>query len=307
MRSSMKKRTTNPSKSLDHKTENLINALREALNNIDECYLMLSSGIDSQLIAAILSSMNTRVHAVTIGGLGNISDDLPKARMLSQYLGMPHHVIHPKECVQYTEEMVTALGASDVWEIAAALPQYAVRKFMDDKSIPYDMPIISGHGADLLIAGEHKEPLTIKELSKHRSENLKYVNQEEYPNPDFPTKVFGPRMNAYLEPFLHKNVIEVTKDLTPDDLWITEKTHNGDEKTFNKVVAREAFAKMTGLYDLAWTSKSPLQESSGIFDCLYSEAVRQATKTSLGYRNPEDEAPKLVATRIYLQSLHVQD
>lgn len=257
---------------------------------------MLSAGVDSMLVAAVLRSMGRDLTGVTIGGWGGVGDDLPGASAMAEHLNIPLTTINPRSCASSAGEVARDLDSSDIWDVAAALPLRAVRMMLDEAEAERETLIFTGQGADLVMAGGAVSPLTVEELAASRREGLKYRGEDAYPIPDFLPRVLGPRAPYYVKAYLSESVIAATEPLAPSDLWVEIAGI-----TYDKAVARHALSEMTGRGDLAWTPKRPLQASSGVFEALYARAVAMAKQRSAGWSEPSTDDPQMVASRLYLE------
>jgi len=120
---------------------------------------LLSGGLDSSLIAAILNSKvpvlkspaEQLLNTFSIGLSGSV--DLHCAKIVAEYLGTVHHeiIITPKEIIKAIDKVIYTLESYDITTIRASIPMYLLSKYISEKT---DIKVLfSGEGSDELFGG----------------------------------------------------------------------------------------------------------------------------------------------------------
>ena len=115
--------------------------------------LMLSGGIDSVLLAAVLKDLGIDFHAVTVAAKGLNSQDRDNSIALAEKLNFSHSVVEVDSKTLSTEIPLTIekLGTDELWEVLAALPISLAFKEFNDKGVKG--LVLTGNGADAIFAG----------------------------------------------------------------------------------------------------------------------------------------------------------
>ena len=115
---------------------------------------LLSGGLDSSLVASILSKLMPSIHFFSIGLEDGI--DINASKRVIEFLQIPethHHIVNftVEEGLNMLEEVIEQLETYDITTIRASTPQYLLAKYISTKT-----PVIvlySGEGSDELFAG----------------------------------------------------------------------------------------------------------------------------------------------------------
>jgi len=133
----------------------LINAVRKRMCSDRPIGCLLSGGLDSSLVASILSkemeSSGIRLKTFSVGFPD--STDLVYARKVAQYLNTDHHelVIQYKEALQYIPTVIKKIGSYDTTSIRASTPMYMLCEWINKNF--EEKVIFSGEGSDELFCG----------------------------------------------------------------------------------------------------------------------------------------------------------
>ncbi|WP_185981916.1 asparagine synthase C-terminal domain-containing protein [Skermania sp. ID1734] len=273
--------------------------------------VLLSGGVDSILVAATAVHLGKRPHAITVVTEGETDDETP-ARAAAQALNITHDVITlgPADVVRVAKQAVSALDTSELWEIAAAMPilaaQSAIQAHEAEQAGP--VSILTGSGADAIFAGGR--PVTSPVDSLDATIELdKLVRDEVGKNfvrdrliPDFYERILGDKADKLIHVFQTERFWELGEQLAPPALFVPRDGDVCDKAALR--IACEALLPADAAY-LAWTRKSPIQRSSGLFAAL-ADAARAAAAELPGaqtYTDPRTESFEAVATRLYLARL----
>lgn len=154
--------------------EKLINAVETRLITDRPVGCLLSGGLDSSVIAAILNKyLPGKFNTYSIGMEG--SEDLRCARIVADYLKTNHTevIFTAKEGFDIIPSVIFALESFDITTIRASVGMYLLAKYISQNT--QDKVIFSGEGSDELLCGYlyfHSAPSS-EELS---AESLRLVN-----------------------------------------------------------------------------------------------------------------------------------
>ncbi|XP_017931331.1 asparagine synthetase [glutamine-hydrolyzing] [Manacus vitellinus] len=141
------------------------NAVRKRLMAHRRIGCLLSGGLDSSLVAAVLlklmKEINISYPLQTFAiGMEN-SPDLLAAKKVAAHIGSEHHevILNTEEGIQAIEDVIFSLETYDITTIRASIGMYLVSKYIRKKTD--SVVIFSGEGSDELTQGYiyfHKAP-----------------------------------------------------------------------------------------------------------------------------------------------------
>lgn len=114
---------------------------------------LLSGGLDSSCVVALLCEMlgaeNVRTYSIGM----ECSTDLKYARMVAEHFGTNHKeiIFTPEEGFAVIPDIVRVLGSYDITTIRASVGMYLIAKYISEKTD--DRTIFSGEGSDELLCG----------------------------------------------------------------------------------------------------------------------------------------------------------
>ena len=268
--------------------------------------LMLSGGIDSVLLAAVLKDLGIDFHAVTVAAKGLNSQDRDNSIALAEKLNFSHSVVEVDSKTLSTEIplIVEKLGIDELWEVLAALPISLAFKEFNNKGVKG--LVLTGNGADAIFAGGKilKEKNLYSENANNELDSL--VLQDVSRNftrdrviPDFYERVLGKDDKRFTMTFQNRQAWELSHLLAPNVLW----TEDEMGRKYDKSALRKAAEILNVPKELAWTSKSPLQKSSGLMDALILH-VRESMaryENATNYTNPLEEDIDILLARTALR------
>ena len=116
---------------------------------------LLSGGLDSSLICAILSTMNLKkpLHTYSIGMKG--SEDLKCARRVTEHLKISHNhhclEVNPCDFINAIPDVIKCIESYDTTTVRASVGNFLISKYISETS---DAKVIfTGEGADELMGG----------------------------------------------------------------------------------------------------------------------------------------------------------
>lgn len=140
-------------------------AVRKRLMSDRRIGCLLSGGLDSSLVAAVLvklareSGISYPIQTFSTGMTG--STDLAAARKVADFLGTEHHevVFTPEEGLAAIPAVIDHLESYDITTVRASVGMFLVSKYIREKTDT--VVIFSGEGSDELVQGYiyfHKAP-----------------------------------------------------------------------------------------------------------------------------------------------------
>jgi asparagine synthase (glutamine-hydrolysing) len=141
---------------------------------------LLSGGLDSSLIAALVSSImkehgnENKLETYSIGIEG--SDDLKFAREVADHIGSDHHeiVVTAKDMFDAIPQVVAAIETYDTTTVRASVGNYLVCKYIAEHSEA--KVVFNGDGADELMGG-YLYFNVITDKQTHEQERMRLLNQ----------------------------------------------------------------------------------------------------------------------------------
>jgi len=129
----------------------LTNAVQKRTMSDREIGCFLSGGLDSSLVAALLSkefSDPKKLHTYAIGMEGGT--DLKYARMVAEHLGTTHHevIVTKKEMLEALPDVVRQIESYDTTTVRASTPMFLLSKWI--KKNTNTTVVFSGEGSDEL-------------------------------------------------------------------------------------------------------------------------------------------------------------
>ncbi|XP_028142034.2 asparagine synthetase [glutamine-hydrolyzing] [Diabrotica virgifera virgifera] len=118
---------------------------------------MLSGGLDSSLIAALLvkeaksANVPYKVQSFSIG-MGD-SPDLRAARVVAKHVGTDHHEVSftEEDVAKVLDDVIYTLETPDITTIRASIPMYLISKYIQENT--ETTVLLSGEGADEIAQG----------------------------------------------------------------------------------------------------------------------------------------------------------
>ena len=134
--------------------DNLIAAVKKRIDNTDrEIACLLSGGLDSSLITALVAKFHgtKNLHTWSIGMEG--SEDLKYAKKVADYLGTHHHSIElsTEEFIDAIESVIQAIESYDTTTVRASVGNWLISKYIKENSNA--KVIFNGDGSDEVTGG----------------------------------------------------------------------------------------------------------------------------------------------------------
>ena len=215
---------------------------------------LLSGGLDSSLVASILSTelgkMDKKLRTYSVGMKG--ATDLIAARKVAEYIDSEHHefIIEEEDALESIKEVIYITETYDTTTIRASVGMYMLSKKI--KEMGEDIVIFSGEGSDELLQGYlyfHYSPSEIiGRIESNRLMNNLYMY--DVLRADRTTASNGLELRV---PFLDKEFMKYIYSL-PDNLV---RPINGVEK----YILRKAFENGNYLpNEILWRTKEAFSD-----------------------------------------------
>jgi len=130
----------------------LVSAVKKRMMSDREIGCLLSGGLDSSLIASIVSRLSSKkIKTFSIGLRG--SPDLHYAKMVAEWIGSDHHEVEmtTQEFISSIEEVIYKIESYDTTTVRASVGNYLVSKYISENT---DCKVIfNGDGSDEACCG----------------------------------------------------------------------------------------------------------------------------------------------------------
>lgn len=260
--------------------------------------MMLSGGIDSILVAAVLSRVRPDALAVTFAQPGGEAEaELTRARMVAERFGFDHKTVEPDthEFRTLLKTVIYMLESSEPWEVLAGAVLGAVNDCA--LSANADGALVTGGGADVLFLGG-AGGVDIAHWPEHVHESVRKNFTRDRFIPDFYERLICDE-DRHILTWQTKEAFELSQRLHPSVI-------RGPELNIDKKLFRDLAVDLGVPAKLAHATKSPMQVSSGGVDAIVNLA-REELSNSFGdttCSNPLTEGLEFTVSRLMLQRLH---
>ncbi|WP_228816346.1 asparagine synthase C-terminal domain-containing protein [Nocardia transvalensis] len=289
---------------IDAETRSRLTAVLERFGGTPA--VLLSGGVDSIYVASVAVDLGYRPHAITI--VTENESDGENAKAASRALGISHDVIRltAGEVVDLAGDVIARLDTSELWEVTAGIPILASRRSLE--KIPQLGAILSGGGADAILAGGTTLTYPL-ESADARAQLDRLARTESVSNfryhrlvPHFYAALLEHYADNFVQTFQTVRWWKIAERFAPPALF-GERNGQAVDKLALRIACDHRLPD--GAKHLAWSTKSPIQRSSGLMGTL-ALAARTYAATLQGaqtYTDPLTEDPEAVATRLYLAIL----
>lgn len=260
--------------------------------------MMLSGGIDSILVATVLSRVRPDALAVTFAQPGGeAKSELTRARTVAERFGFEHEVVEPDSYAfrDLLRSVIDRLGSCEPWEVLAGTILTSVNDCA--LSCNADGAIVTGGGADVLFLGGVGDvdiahwPERVHKLVRKNFTRNRFI-------PDFYERLICDE-DRHILTWQTKEAFELSQRLHPSVI-------RGPELNIDKKLFRDLAVDLGVPVELAHATKSPMQVSSGGVAAIVNLA-REELSNSFGdmtYSNPLTEGLEFTVSRLMLQRLH---
>jgi len=259
----------------------LVRSVQKRLCSDREIGCLLSGGLDSSIIASILSKelskTNRKIHTFSIGFPD--STDIIYARQVAQFINSEHHeyIIQYEDALQEIENVIKATETYDTTTVRASTPMYMLCKWIN-QNFPHKV-IFSGEGSDELLCGYlyfHKAP-TPNDAHIDSIRLLKELYKYDVLRADRCTASNG---LEFREPFLDKDLIDFVTSINPE----YKVPRNGYEKE----ILRKAFSSNYLPDSVLWRRKAAFSDAVSSSEKPWYKWIQEYVSSSHSYSDIVD-------------------
>jgi len=218
----------------------LIRAVEKRVNNTDrEIACLLSGGLDSSLIAAIVQSLSPKpIRTYSIGLSG--SEDLKYANRVARHINSIHTdiIIEESEFLNAIPEVIYAIESYDTTTVRASVGNYLVAKYISEFSNA--KVIFNGDGSDEVCGGYlyfHESP-DIHTFDEECRRLLADIHKYDVLRSDRSISHHGLEART---PFLDRSFVQLYMGLSNHFKFLGIKNNTNDDKLCEKYLLRSAF------------------------------------------------------------------
>ena len=195
---------------------------------------LLSGGVDSSIIASILSKLynkqGKKIKTFSIGFPD--STDLKYAKIVAEFIGSDHHeyIIQYEDALKAIPEVIKAIETYDITTIRASTPMYLLCKWIKENF--EETVIFSGEGSDEVFGGYlyfHNAP----DIFEFQRETIKLVSNLHVYDVLRADRCTSGNSLELREPFLDKELIDYVCSLSG--------VYKQPINTYEKYLLRKAF------------------------------------------------------------------
>lgn len=237
----------------------LVKSIKKRMTSDREIGCLLSGGLDSSIVAAILSKeMKANGKLLRTFSIGfPDSTDIVYAREVAAHIGSDHqeYIIQYEDALPRIKDVVRAIETYDTTTVRASTPMFLLCEWIS-KNFP-DKVIFSGEGSDELFCGYlyfHNSP-SAEEACNDSSRLLNELYMYDVLRADRCTASNG---LEFREPFLDKELIDFVVRMNPVFNVPRVKGQNG--LMFEKTILREAFESYLPP-SVAWRRKAAFSDA----------------------------------------------
>jgi asparagine synthase (glutamine-hydrolysing) len=240
--------------------ELMIDSVRKRMTSDREIGCLLSGGLDSSIVSAILATEMRKngktLHTFSVGFPD--STDIVYARKVAEHIGSDHHelILQYKDALPRLEDVVYATETYDTTSIRASTPMFLLCEWINN-NFPHKV-IFSGEGSDELFCGYlyfHNAP----DAYAAHQDSLRLVKNLYLYDVLRADRCTAGNGLEFREPFLDKSLVDFVINELPIEYNIP-KMSNERGCVFEKTLLREAFSN--DLPDsVAWRRKAAFSDA----------------------------------------------
>ena len=272
--------------------EAICSSVRKRLTDVDKVGVLLSGGVDSCLIAKLVSDIASSAGIKAVAYTAGLSDspDISFAQGFARRIGIDHRVkvLNIDDVEKYIPKVVEAVEERDFIQIEAGIAIYAAVDMASQDGIKV---IFSGQGADELWGGYSWYPDVLgkdgrQELSRRMWDDFTMADVETL---DRENKIAKAHEMEMMFPYLDSEVVKLAIMVAPE-LKVTSKNDR-----IGKHPHRQLAKKIGVPSKYADRNKEAVQHGSGIHSVLDTIAKRNGFNADLV--NKIDYASSKITTK----------
>jgi asparagine synthase (glutamine-hydrolysing) len=243
----------------------LFNAVKKRIVCDRPISCLLSGGLDSSLIAALLCKIlgheNVRTYSIGMEG----STDLFYSQKVADFLQTNHTVVNftEKEGLNIIPNIIKTIESYDITTIRASVPMWLVSNYISTHSD--DKVVFSGEGADELFCGYlyfHNAPSNLI-LEKESKRLVKELHKYDVLRSDRTVSDCG---LEFREPFLDSVLTEFALNLPGE----VKKPQHG----YEKYILRKAFEDLLP-QEVIWRRKEGFSDGNSSLDRAWKDVIAE--------------------------------
>lgn len=275
----------------------LTKAVRKRLMSDRPIGCLLSGGLDSSIIAALLVQLlgKDKVRTYSIGMEGSV--DLKYASQVAEFLGTVHTSVKftVKDGIATIPKVIQALESYDITTIRASVPMYLLAEYISNNTD--DIVIFSGEGSDELFCGYlywHNSP-SVEASAKESRDRVNKLHNYDVLRADRVVSCHGLELRV---PFLDMDVVDIAFEMPA--------VHKVPTKGWEKYLLRKAFEDILPK-SVAWRRKEAFSDGVSGMEKSWYEHIQDFVDTRIGdelfneklYRSKEDMYYKLLFVNLF--------
>ncbi len=245
---------------------NILDATKKRVKNLDNVALLFSAGVDSTLLAVLLKKLNVSTTLYTVGTEN--SQDLQFAKKVSEDIQMPLKtwIIDEEIIADNFSHTINIIEDTNLMKIGVGMTIYLTSKLAHEDN---HKVILSGQGADELFCGynryknKYNTPQELLEELSHDLNHMYHVNLERDDKATMANEI------ELRVPFLDKEVIQ-TAIKTP----IKYMLHSQEDK-IRKHILRDAAYELGVPEYIAYRPKKAAQYGTGIDKIIKKKLLKK--------------------------------
>ena len=239
----------------------LVEAVKKRMTSDRDIGCLLSGGLDSSIIAAILArEMREKGKTLRTFSVGfPDSTDIVYARKVAAHIQSDHHelILDYNEAIARIPDVIRATETYDTTTIRASTPMFLLCEWIS-RTFP-DKVIFSGEGSDELFCGYlyfHNAPSAVEAQSdSHRL--LQELHRYDVLRADRCTSGNG---LEFREPFLDRDLVDFVTTMNPEWNVPREVEREKGKVMFEKTILRNAFSSLLP-EEVAWRRKAAFSDA----------------------------------------------
>ena len=229
--------------------------------SVDKVGMIFSGGVDSVLIAKLISDFGWNLRCYCVGEEG--SEDVKNAEKVAIDLGLDLSVVYidKRRLEMILPEIIESIEMEGLLQVEVAVPMYLAAKAASEDGIKV---MFTGQGADELFAGYWWYKDVVSEdgfLKLHDKlwEDIDLLYDDTLEREDKVTMAHSVELRV---PYLDRNVVRCAMRISP-----RLKIKNGEDST-RKWVHRDVAAMLGVPHYTAYRAKDMAQSGSGVHDLI---------------------------------------
>lgn len=288
--------------------EKLTNAVIKRLMSDREIGCLLSGGLDSSLITALVSNMmkkrGKRIQTFSIGLKG--SEDLKYAKLVAKHLNTVHHevIVSEDKMLKTIEEDISIIESYDTTTVRASVPMYLLCKYISEHT---DVKVLySGEGSDEA-SGSYLYFHNCPNSDEFKDETLRLMDDLSYFDVLRCDKSVSSCGLEVRVPFLDKDFLNYYMRINP-----TLKMPDRQNGVIEKYLLRSSFDINDLLpHEVLWRVKEGMSDGvsskrrswfkiiQDMADALYTDKEFEEKSRKYNYHNPPMFKEALLFREIY--------